>query len=80
MSTHVPLLQAINAQHDGERKRPPPALRAQLRFVRRYHRFELAPRHHSRHLGQDISRFLGQDISRFVRFFFAAKPSDAKLS
>ena len=49
----VPLLQAVDAQHDGERKRPPPALRPELGIMRLDQRLEHAPRHHRRHLGQE---------------------------
>ena len=49
----VPLLQAVDAHHDTERKRPSPALRSHLRIVRLDQRLEQAPRHDSRHLAQE---------------------------
>src|SRR2546423_9302704 len=68
----VPLLQAVDAHHDGKRKRPTSALRAHPRIMRFDHRFERRPRHNGCHLGQEHVALL--------RFFFAAKSSDAKLS
>ena len=49
----VPLLQAIDAQHDSQRERPPTALRARLGIVRLDHALERGPRHHRSHLGQE---------------------------
>ena len=49
----VPLLQAVDAQHDGKRKRPPAALWTALGIMRLDHGLERRPRHHRRHLGQE---------------------------
>src|SRR5207344_1392854 len=49
----VPLLQAINPQHHGQRKRPPPAIRTSLGIMRLDHSLERDPRHHGCHLSQE---------------------------
>src|SRR6185295_8209904 len=49
----IPLLQAVDAQHRRERKRPATALWSHLRIVRLDQSFELGPWHHRRHLAQE---------------------------
>jgi hypothetical protein len=50
------LLQVLNLQHHGRRKRSPPALRANLRIMQLDQSCEYNPRHHDRHLGQNHIR------------------------
>jgi hypothetical protein len=52
----VSLLQAVDAQHHGDRKRPTTALRALLRIMRRDHCCRIRHDHHDRTRGLGLSR------------------------
>ena len=64
----IPLLQAVDAQHDGKRKREPASLWTALGIMRLDHGLELRPRHDCRHLRKErltlSALLLGRVIQR----------------
>ena len=82
IAQRIPVLQEMHPQHRLQRHRGPPALRPQLRIIRRDQRQQTTPGHHrvrrcARTSGACAS-LSAKNSSRRVRFFFIASRSPGK--